>query len=186
MPFLQRAAGLMTLVGCVTGLVVATPARAALPEYDELMRTAATGDQAATGFASLADAVVAQSLPSDVSEDLECLAGAIFYEAKGEPLAGQLAVAGVILNRAKSGRYPPSICGVVTQHGQFAFVRGGAIPAVDPDRADYRVALAVARVALGNGWDSPAPQALFFHARYVAPRWAKTRVAAIGNHVFYR
>ena len=91
-------------------------------------------------YASLAAAVAAQSIPTDASAELACLAGAIFYESKGEPLAGQLAVAEVIINRTKSGRFPKSICGVVTQRGQFSFVRGGRIPAINPSRSDYRTA----------------------------------------------
>ena len=141
---------------------------------------------ALTEYASLAAAVAAQDTPEGVSDELRCLAGAVFYEAKGEPLAGQLAVAEVIINRAKSGRFPKSLCGVVTQRSQFSFVRGGQVPAVNPSRADYRTALAVAQVALNDSWDSPASNAMFFHARYVRPGWSKQRVASIGNHVFYR
>ncbi len=140
----------------------------------------------APAFASLAAAVAAQAMPSDASAELACLAGAIFYEAKGEPLAGQLAVAEVILNRTQSGRYPKSICGVVTQRGQFSFVRGGRIPSINPSRSDYRTAMAVAQVAIGDAWDSPAANAMYFHARYVSPGWSRARVASIGNHVFYR
>ena len=123
---------------------------------------------------------------AEVTDDLTCLAGAIYYESKGEPLAGQLAVADVILNRAHSGRFPTSVCSVVTQPGQFSFVRHGHIPPVAPDRAAYRTAVAVAQVALQKAWDSPAPQALYFHARHVAPHWDRAQVAAIGNHLFYR
>lgn len=137
-------------------------------------------------FSSLADAVASQVAPSDLSSELRCLAGAIYYESKGEPLAGQLAVAEVIINRAKSGRFPKSLCGVVLQAGQFHFVRGGAIPAINPASAQWKTALAVAQVAVNDAWDSPASNAMFFHARYVRPNWGKARVASIGNHVFYR
>ena len=90
------------------------------------------------------------------------------------------------MNRAKSGRFPPDVCGVVKQPGQFSFVHGGAIPDIDTDRANYRTALSVAKVAMARAWESGAPRAIFFHARRVPPsaRWVK--VAAIGNHVFYR
>ena len=142
--------------------------------------------EAELGYASLAAAVAAQDEPDEASAELSCLAGAIFYEAKGEPLAGQLAVAEVIMNRAKSGRFASSICSVVTQRGQFSFVRGGRIPSINPNRADYRIAMAVAQVALDDAWDSPASSAMFFHARHARPGWAKQRVASIGNHVFYR
>jgi len=146
--------------------------------------------QPAPSYASLNEAVAAQpdSLAADDAarnEALQCLAGAIYYESKGEPLSGQLAVAEVIINRSKSGRFPGSICSVVTQPGQFSFVRGGRVPEIDVNR-NYRVALAVARVALNDAWDSPAPKALFFHARRVSTGFNRTQVAAIGNHVFYR
>ena len=135
-------------------------------------------------FASLSAAVAAQATESD-DRDLACMAGAIYFEAKGEPLSGQLAVADVILNRTKSGRFPKSVCSVVTQRGQFSFVRGGHIPAIANNQA-YRTAVAVARVALADAWDSPAPDAMYFHARRVSPGWRMTKVASIGNHVFYR
>lgn len=136
-------------------------------------------------FDSLSQAVAAQNTPDALDDDLTCLAGAIYFEAKGEPLPGQLAVAEVILNRAESGRFAKSVCAVVTQAGQFSFVRGGRIPAIG-NNANYRTAIAVAQVALRDQWDSPAPKALFFHARRVSPGWRKTKVASIGNHVFYR
>ena len=117
--------------------------------------------------------------------EMECLAGAIYFESKGEPLAGQLAVAEVIINRTKSGRYPSSICGVVKQPSQFSFVRGGWIPAIK-DSPQWRKALAIAHIAVNDLADSPAPQALSFHATYVSPGWRMKRVARVGNHIFYR
>jgi hypothetical protein len=135
-------------------------------------------------YISLAAAVAAQETDG-LDRDLTCMAGAIYFEAKGEPLSGQLAVAEVILNRTKSGRFPKSICSVVTQPGQFSFVRGGRVPAI-ANNPHYRTAIAVARVAMADAWDSPAPNAMYFHARRVSPRWRMTKVAAIGNHVFYR
>jgi N-acetylmuramoyl-L-alanine amidase len=117
----------------------------------------------------------------------DCLAGAVYFEAKGEPLRGQLSVAEVILNRARSGRFPTTACGVVKQRGQFSFVRGGRLPAIPRASAAWRKAVAVARVALEDRADGAAPKALFFHARSVSPGWrGLTRVAAVGNHVFYR
>ena len=136
-------------------------------------------------YGTLAAAVAAQSVPDTIAEDLQCMAGAIYFEAKGEPLSGQLAVAEVILNRTKSGRFPKSVCSVVTQRGQFSFVRGGRIPAISLNK-QYRTAVAVARVALADAWDSPASGAMYFHARRVSPSWNRVQVAAIGNHVFYR
>ncbi len=135
-------------------------------------------------FSSLAEAVAAQDEAAS-SDALQCLAGAIYFESKGEPLAGQLAVAEVIINRAKSGRFPADVCSVVTQRGQFSFVRGGHIPAISAGKA-YRTAIAVAKVALASVWNSPAPKALFFNTPNRAPGGRLTKIAAIGNHIFYR
>lgn len=140
-------------------------------------------------FATLAAALAAHSasaIAADSDEALRCMASAIYFEAKGEPLEGQLAVAEVILNRTRSGRYPADVCGVITQRGQFSFVRGGVIPAIDAGRSAYATALSVARVALASAWTSGINSALFFHARRVAPGGRMVRVAAIGNHIFYR
>jgi hypothetical protein len=120
------------------------------------------------------------------SAELECLAGAIYFESKGEPLPGQLAVAEVIINRTKSGRYPTTMCGVVKQRGQFSFVRAGRLPPIAKQSAHWRKAVAIAHIALKDLADSPAPNALSFHATYVSPRWRMKRVATVGNHVFYR
>ncbi len=136
--------------------------------------------------ASLPDLVGAHMQMDVADAEHECLAGAVYFESKGEPLTGQLAVAEVILNRAKSGKYPPTVCGVVKQGGQFSFVRGGRIPPVRRNSDAWRKAVAVAHVAKADLADGGIGQAMFFHARYVAPKWNRlTRVASIGNHVFY-
>lgn len=136
-------------------------------------------------FATLSAAVAAQDAPAMLDSELNCLAVGVYYESKGEPLAGQLAVAEVILNRAASGRFPRSVCSVVKQPGQFSFVRGGQIK-TPPANAQWRKALAVAQVAQKDLWDSPVSGALYFHARYVNPGWKRPRVASVGNHIFYR
>ena len=117
----------------------------------------------------------------------ECLAVAVYFEAKGESLEGQLSVAEVVLNRAESGRFPASVCGVVKQPSQFSFVRGGRFPPIPRASAAWRKAVAIAHIAREELADGAAPTALFFHARYVSPGWRKlTRVATVGNHIFYR
>lgn len=119
--------------------------------------------------------------------ELECLAGAIYFESKGEPLEGQLAVAEVVLNRTKSGRFPTTICGVVKQRHQFSFVRGGRFPPIARNSAPWRKAVAIAHIALDDLADSRARQAMFFHATYVRPAWrGLKRVAQVGRHIFYR
>jgi N-acetylmuramoyl-L-alanine amidase len=116
----------------------------------------------------------------------ECLARAVYWESKGEPLAGQLAVAEVIINRSRSGRFASTICGVIRQRGQFSFVRRGHIPAAPQGSRDWRTAVAIAEIARRDLADGGAPRALFFHARRARPGWRLTRVATVGNHVFYR
>jgi N-acetylmuramoyl-L-alanine amidase len=117
----------------------------------------------------------------------ECLAGAVYFEAKGEPLRGQLTVAQVILNRIHSGRFPRSACGVVKQRGQFSFVRAGRFPPIARASDAWRKAVAIADIARRDLADGGAPRALFFHARSVSPGWHRlTRIASVGNHVFYR
>jgi cell wall hydrolase len=135
---------------------------------------------------SLTELVADHSGSLTADSEHECLAGAVYFEAKGEPLAGQLSVAEVILNRTRSGRFPGSICGVVKQRGQFSFVRGGRFPAIARTSAAWRRAVAIAHIALEDLADGSAPRALFFHARRVSPGWKLTRVAAVGNHIFYR
>jgi hypothetical protein len=117
----------------------------------------------------------------------DCLVKAIYFEARSESLEGQLAVAEVILNRAASGLYPPTICGVVTQAAQFSFIRAGKFPIPDTNSAAWRQALAIADIARKGLADTVAPNVLWYHATYVAPSWGRrlTRVAQIGTHIFY-
>ncbi len=135
---------------------------------------------------SLAELVARRGASSIDGREAECLAGAVYFESKGEPLAGQLAVAEVILNRTHSGRFPATACGVVFQRSQFSFVRGGGFPPIVRSGQNWRQAVAIAKIALANEWSSGVGKALFFHARYVSPGWRLTRVAALGNHIFYR
>ena len=124
-----------------------------------------------------ADAAVAQD------RDLHCLANAVYFESRGEPLEGQLAVAQAILNRVESGRYASSICGVVNQPKQFSFDRTRTPRA----GTDWSTAKAIAVIAAQDLWKAVAPKAISFHANYVSPNWGgKTRVAQIGRHIFYR
>lgn len=136
---------------------------------------------------TLQELVAQQATPGAMSREMRCLAGAIYFEARGESLEGQLAVGRVIVNRTKSGRFPSSYCGVVYQPSQFSFVRGRSMPSVRESSADWQEAVAVAQIADEGVWRSKAKGALFFHAKRVSPRWSKlTRLAQVDNHVFYR
>ena len=133
-------------------------------------------------------AMVAQLRGSEAgSHELECLATGIYFESKGEPLAGQLAVGQVIANRAQSGgRFPSTYCGVLFQRGQFSFVHGSRLPTVPRSNRQWQTAVAIAKIVDQDLKESSVGNALFFHARYVSPGWRLKRVASIGNHVFYR
>ncbi len=148
-------------------------------EQQVVVQTKPTGDLAS---------LVAEYRGTDAgSRELECLATGVYFEAKSEPLAGQLAVGHVIANRAKSGgRFPPSYCGVLFQRGQFSFVRGHSLPSVPRSSKQWQTAVAIAKIVDQDLKDSAVGNALFFHARYVSPGWRLKRVAAIGNHIFYR
>ena len=123
----------------------------------------------------------------DRDEQGECLAKAVYFEARSESLEGQLAVANVVLNRAKSGVYPTTICEVVTQPWQFSFIRQGRFPTPDRDSEAWREAAAVAAIAQKNLMQIVPQNVLWYHADYVAPSWGRrlTRVAQIGAHIFY-
>ena len=78
---------------------------------------------------TLGELVTDMPVDGELSPDMRCLAQAIYFEARGEPLDGQLAVGRVVVNRAESDAFPDDYCGVVTQRAQFSFVKGGHIPA---------------------------------------------------------
>lgn len=119
------------------------------------------------------------------TEDLRCIATGVFFESANQSLEGQLAVANVILNRVESGLFASTPCAVLTQRGQFSFVRRGVVPTPPNDRRWQR-AVAIARIAIDDRWADPVPGALFFHATYVSPGWNRPRVARLGDHIFYR
>jgi hypothetical protein len=134
----------------------------------------------------LADLVAEHMGAENSDQQFQCLASAVYYESRGEPLEGQLAVAEVILNRVRSGRFRESICGVVTQPSQFSFVRGGAIPAAPRESAAWHRSAAIAHIAMNRLAEVTGDNSLFFHATYVSPNWGRPRIAKIGNHIFYR
>lgn len=121
-----------------------------------------------------------------LDEDQRCLAVAIYFEARGEPLEGQLAVAQVIMNRVRSGRWADSVCAVVSQPRQFSYTHDRRSD--QPQNGyDWEVAKAIAMIAATDQWKDVSHNATHFHAARVAPRWANLqRVARYGNHIFYR
>jgi N-acetylmuramoyl-L-alanine amidase len=128
--------------------------------------------------------------------DLECLAQNIYFEARGEPVKGQYAVAEVTLNRTRARNFPHTICSVVHEMrwdpsrrrlvADFSWTELGALS--PDDGPAWKRAMDVASAAYDDLHDPIVPGALFYHSTRVRPGWAKTRtaIATIGNHVFYR
>jgi len=123
-----------------------------------------------------------------LDEQANCLATAVYFEARGESVEGQLAVARVVMNRASSGRYPPDWCSVVKQPAQFSFVRHGQFPWIDTASTAWARAQGVASLAVANVIPSVSSDVLWYHANYVAPSWGQRLnvVERIGAHIFYR
>ncbi len=122
-----------------------------------------------------------------LDEQANCLATAVYFEARGESLEGQLAVAEVVMNRAASGKYPSTWCDVVKQPWQFSFVRNGQFPAITDNYA-WGKAQGIARIAMANVVREVPTDVLWYHATYVNPSWGHrlSYVDKIGAHIFYR
>ena len=135
------------------------------------------------------DALVENEAGTDTADaEQDCLANAVYFEARGESLEGQLAVAEVVMNRAASGRYPASLCAVVVQPAQFSFVHRGRIPQADRASEAWRRAVGVARVAAERLTPRLLPtNCLWYHANYVSPSWGRrlAETTRIGLHIFY-
>ena len=170
-PVVQRA--IVAQVPAIATVPVATPAPAPAPAYQPVPLSALV-DANATGEA--------------LDEEQKCLATAVYFESQGESLEGQLAVAQVVLNRAASGQYPTSLCGVVKQKAQFSFVRAGRFPRHDPNCDGWRKAQAIARIATKKLSSTVPTSVLWYHANYVGPSWRLNlkKVNKIGAHIFYR
>ena len=190
-----EAASANAALAATTPADIAAAARnqAAAEQREQGLAAAALADQRVTGAepapahpAKLTTLIAAMDdAAADVARDadLRCLATAVYFEARGEPLEGQLAVAQAILNRVESGKYARTACAVIAQPGQFSFDRSRSPRA----GADWQTAQAIAAIAVRDLWTDVAPKAMSFHATYVSPNWrGKTVVAQIGRHVFYR
>ena len=172
------------------GVIIFAPgtgmAAASAPISETTPAPTAKADTPRLNASSLAELVRLQDTKASLDGETHCLAGAVYFESKGESLAGQLAVARVVMARAKSGRFAGTLCGVVYQKSQFSFVRGRSMPNIDKGSQNWRNAVAISRIALNDAWKSPVEGALFFHAKYVSPGWRLSRVGLVDNHIFYR
>ncbi|MBS7671380.1 cell wall hydrolase [Croceicoccus gelatinilyticus] len=117
--------------------------------------------------------------------EIDCLASAIHFEARGEPTDGQIAVVEVVLARKANPRWPATACGVIAQRAQFSFVKRGKVPKVPHDCHERHSALA--REVVEGRKTAGMQSAVYFHADYVAPSWRKRvkKMGQIGNHIFY-
>tara|TARA_R110002049_G_scaffold23781_7_gene84876 strand:+ start:94924 stop:95562 length:639 start_codon:yes stop_codon:yes gene_type:complete len=127
------------------------------------------------------------------SDEFRCLAEALYFEARGETIKGQFAVAEVIMNRVKSARFPGSLCGVIKQgtgrkyQCQFTYTCDGNKEVIAEPLAFARVSK-VARAMIDGTAPKLTDGATHYHTTAVNPRWARvyTKTARIGDHLFYR
>jgi len=166
-----------------TGVVVmrATPQPTNLvPAPQAALDTQAPKDQTLESLVAFHSAAI-----EEVDPETECMAKVVHHEAGNQPLQGQLAVAEVIINRIKSGRFPTTPCAVANQRGQFFQTDSYQVPRTSEG---WRTAVAVARLAQAGEWTPVVPGALFFHAVYSRYDWShrRTLVTRIADQVFYR
>ncbi len=134
-----------------------------------------------------------RTLPRSGDQQVQCLAEAIYHEARGEDVMGQFAVAEVILNRVDLPNYPDTVCGVVHQNAhrsnacQFSYACNGRSRAMS-DTDARRLAEGIAQILLSGSPRELTDGATHFHTTDVRPRWSSTfqRTAQIGTHLFYR
>ena len=124
-------------------------------------------------------------------EDFQCLASALYFEARGEGVKGQAAVAEVILNRVDSTQFPRTICGVVNQSNsrgcQFSYTCDGRADRIY-DKSAWVTAGKIARAMMDGAPRALTEGATYFHTPAVRPAWSRRfeRTAQIGRHIFYR
>lgn len=180
----EAAPNNQTIVSDPTGIDTQIAAHSAARIAGELI---AFADASVPRGRSLPEMVTQLAHTEVPDEQQHCLAGAVYFEARGEPIEGQLAVAEVVLNRAASGKYPSTICEVVTQKAQFSFIRNGEFPPINKSSKAWRKAAAIAQIAANQLDDKLKSDVLWYHADYVAPSWGKrlSREKKIGLHIFY-
>ena len=162
---------------------------------------AITAGMIAVGVTGAQEVKAQERLNTITDEQRECLAKNIYFEARGESIAGQVAVAWVTLNRMESDNFPNTICGVVYQartdsNGnpirhkcQFSWFCDGKSDRIRNQREweDVKLIADVVLIDWARAKESPVEQATFYHADYVRPYWASnfTKVAQVDSHIFY-
>ena len=143
-------------------------------------------------------AVRGYAAPQNSNQDLHCLALNIYHEARSESLAGQYAVADVVLNRVESRDYPNTICGVVYQAKmweghpvrdkcQFSWYCDGKSDTPQETDAWYRSLMIAVNIVHQNKFRGLTEGATHYHTNYVNPKWNKSMdfIGRIGDHLFY-
>ena len=136
---------------------------------------------------------LARQRVSGADKQTECLAEALYFEARGETVRGQFAVAEVIMNRVDSAAFPDTVCGVIHQgtgkryQCQFTYTCDGAPENIN-DQGAYGQVSKVARLMVDGAPRALTDGATYYHTRAVSPRWARSfaRTTSIGVHHFYR
>ena len=166
---------------------------AALPKFSRGPHGLITQNQTVVGIAQYHPDYAAMIETAKSAPEQRCLAQAIYFEARSEPEEGQAAVAQVVLNRAMSGLYPGSVCGVVFQNQerrnacQFSFTCDGhPLRMTEADAWTNAVRIAH-EVTDGSTYVSDIGGSTHYHANYVTPFWARSlkRMEVIGHHIFY-
>jgi spore germination cell wall hydrolase CwlJ-like protein len=129
--------------------------------------------------------------PDNVShKEVVCMAEAVFFEAKSENQAGKEAVASVILNRTRSGKFPSTVCGVTSQKGQFQYKRVPSRKVFDSDQRNAEESALIAIKALNGGIVDPTKGSLYFVNNRIATHtdWLVNvkQTVRIGQHTFYK
>jgi N-acetylmuramoyl-L-alanine amidase len=178
------AAGALLAVVAIPATFLATDASLAATFSAESLPNLLTLDSGIIDAEPAAAQTVADA--TEIDAELECMAKVVLHEAANQPRAGQLAVAQLIQARMESGRFADTVCGVVNQPGQF-FRTATYNPR--RDTAAWENAVSVSREARDGASADVAPGAMFFRAAYAPPSGFfrnRTRVATLGDHVFYR
>lgn len=131
--------------------------------------------------------------PARGNADWACLTEALYFEARGESIAGQMAVAEVVLNRVDSAQYPDNICDVINEGTgrrfacQFTYTCDGRSEEMTDDRMVHRLGH-IAKMMMEGAPRDLTDGATHYHANWVNPRWAQIfpQTAEIGVHRFYR